>query len=119
LPLTLGLLVDTSTSQRQVLEQERSASKTFMSQVLRKKDAAFSIRFDRAVELLQDLTSSRPKLEDALDSLRTPAPRAEDNSQDSGGAGPRGGGTPVVGEGVGCKEVERRSITGFIWRLMN
>jgi len=53
LPLTLGLLVDTSMSQRRVLDQERSASYTFLDQVLRpNKDMAFVIHFDREVELL-------------------------------------------------------------------
>src|SRR5271154_3715208 len=35
LPLTLGLMVDTSMSQRRVLESERTASFTFLDQVLR------------------------------------------------------------------------------------
>jgi VWFA-related protein len=70
LPLKLGLLVDTSLSQRDSLDQERKASKTFLDQVLRNTDSAFVIHFDREVELLQDLTSSRPKLESALESLQ-------------------------------------------------
>jgi len=73
LPLTLGLLVDTSGSQRRVLDQERNASSAFLDQVLRvDKDKAFLIHFDREVELLQDLTSSRQKLEAALAMLQTP-----------------------------------------------
>ena len=73
LPLTLGLLVDTSLSQRRVLDQERSASSTFLDQVLRvNKDKAFVIHFDREVELLQDLTSSRQKLQAALGLLQMP-----------------------------------------------
>jgi len=73
LPLTLGLLVDTSGSQRRVLDQERSASSTFLDQVLRvDKDKAFLIHFDREVELLQDLTSSRQKLEAALALIQSP-----------------------------------------------
>src|SRR5882724_6293972 len=73
LPLTLGLLVDTSLSQRRVLEQERSASRSFVTRVLREdKDMAFVIHFDREVELLQDLTSSHEKLESALENLETP-----------------------------------------------
>jgi VWFA-related protein len=73
LPLTLGLLVDTSLSQRRVLDQERSASHGFLDQMLRvDKDQAFVIHFDREVELLQDLTSSRDKLEVALEQLQTP-----------------------------------------------
>src|SRR6476661_2719950 len=67
LPLTLGLLVDTSLSQRRVLDDERQASYAFLSRILREdKDKAFIIHFDREVELLQDLTSSREKLESAL-----------------------------------------------------
>ena len=73
LPLTLGLLIDTSSSQRNVLGQERSASYRFLSRVLREdKDQAFVIHFDRDVELLQDLTSSRAQLETALAQLELP-----------------------------------------------
>jgi len=87
LPLTLGLLVDTSMSQRHVLDQERSASSTFLDQVLRvDKDRAFLIHFDREVELLQDLTSSRQKLESALALLQTPQFGHE--SQEGGGNSP-------------------------------
>jgi len=96
LPLTLGLLVDTSMSQRRVLEQERSASSTFLDQVLRvNKDQAFVIHFDREVELLQDLTSSRQKLEAALGLLQTPQRGQEGGGSSSGsspGSGRRGGG---------------------------
>jgi len=101
LPLTLGLLVDTSMSQARILEQERSASYTFLDQVLRQnKDSAFVIHFDREVELLQELTSSRQQLQEALGSLRTPEPM-------EGGGGPRsspGGswpGGPSSGPGTG------------------
>ncbi len=73
LPLTLGLLVDTSGSERRMIGEERTASRAFLEQVLREdKDAAFLIHFDREVELLQDLTSSRQKLESALNQLETP-----------------------------------------------
>jgi VWFA-related protein len=73
LPLTLGLLVDTSMSQRRVLGQERTASSSFIDQMLRPdKDKAFLIHFDHEVELDQDLTSSREKLRSALDSLQEP-----------------------------------------------
>src|SRR6267378_2566901 len=64
LPLTLGLLVDTSRSQTNVLDAERNASRSFLDQMLvQAKDRAFLIHFDREVELLQDLTSSREKLQ--------------------------------------------------------
>jgi VWFA-related protein len=73
LPLTLGLLVDTSMSQRNVLGQEKTASSRFLNQVLREdKDQAFVVHFDHEVELLQDLTSSRKKLQDSLEQLSMP-----------------------------------------------
>src|SRR5580700_11432526 len=73
LPLTLGLLVDTSVSQKRVLAEERTASYRFLSQVLRPdQDRAFIIHFDRDVELLQDLTPSHEKLDIALGKLQTP-----------------------------------------------
>jgi VWFA-related protein len=73
LPLTLGLLVDTSGSQRRLIEEERSASYRFFEQVLRpEKDVAFVIHFDFDVELLQDITASRRLLEKALENLEAP-----------------------------------------------
>jgi VWFA-related protein len=93
LPLTLGLLVDTSMSQRRILDQERSASSAFLDQVLRvNKDTAFVIHFDREVELLQDLTSSRQKLQSALELLKTPQPSQEGGSNSPGSSGRAGGG---------------------------
>ncbi len=73
LPLTLGLLVDTSRSQLGVLDQERSASYTFLSQVLREKiDQACVVSFDNKVRVLQGMTSSREDLAAALSRLRIP-----------------------------------------------
>ena len=85
LPLTLGLMVDTSLSQRNVLDQEKSASKTFFDQVLRDKDTAFLLHFDREVELLQYLTSSQQKLDSAIAALETRLLRDEDNSSRTNG----------------------------------
>lgn len=101
LPLTLGLLVDTSGSQRRVLPDESSASYRFLEQVLREqKDLAFLIHFDFDVELLQDLTSSRRKLEAALEQLESPRTQR----QPGGGRGPfpgrRGGGRGRGGGGT-------------------
>ncbi|MGH9715141.1 MAG: VWA domain-containing protein [Candidatus Acidiferrales bacterium] len=91
LPLTLGLLVDTSFSQRAVLVPERQASYTFLDHMLTGKDVAFVIHFDRDVELLQDLTSSRPKLQAALQLLNTPALDRTDDNSGNGGSGGNGG----------------------------
>ncbi|MGA8038432.1 MAG: VWA domain-containing protein [Candidatus Acidiferrales bacterium] len=103
--LTVGLLVDTSLSQRRVLDQERSASGAFLDKIFDSGDAianaalaskpvsttsdapsvnakptapppprdqAFIVRFDYEVELEQDITPSRQKLEAALRNLNTP-----------------------------------------------
>jgi VWFA-related protein len=88
LPLRLGLLVDTSLSQRRVLDQERSASYSFLDNLLReKKDLAFVVNFDFDVTLLQDFTDSRPKIQAALQSLDTP----QFSRGGGGAAGQRGG----------------------------
>ncbi|CAN5736870.1 hypothetical protein BH10ACI4_BH10ACI4_19000 [soil metagenome] len=107
LPLTLGLLVDTSQSQRSVLDEERTASSAFLDQMInpqsnaekpttaaRTLDKAFVIQFSRTVELLQDVTSSRPKLQAALKELDTTSPNRPpaDDPNDSNGGGGRGRG---------------------------
>jgi len=95
LPLSLGLLVDTSESQRRVLDQERNASHSFIDDMLREdKDKAFVIHFDREVELLQDLTSSRQKLESSLDLLGAPQLVRNGGGNGGGSGGSNGGGDP-------------------------
>jgi VWFA-related protein len=105
LPLTLGLLVDTSLSQRRVLGQERSASETFLDEVLREnKDKAFVIHFDHQVELLQDVTSSRQLLQAALAGIEEPQmqrTRGDDTSGGDPGANPGGQGHRRGGQGGG------------------
>jgi VWFA-related protein len=95
LPLTLGLLLDTSGSQTRVLDRERNASYEFFEHILREdKDKAFLIHFDREVELLQDLTSSRKDLEAALRDAERPQlnRRTPGTSPSPGGGGGRGQG---------------------------
>jgi VWFA-related protein len=100
LPLTLGLLVDTSGSERRMLGTERQASYTFLEQVLRpEKDKAFLIHFDREVELLQDLTSSRERLEKALALLDTTSDAGGNQAPSGGGGNGGGGGWPGGGGG--------------------
>ena len=85
LPLTVGLMVDTSMSQQRVLESERSASFRFLDQVLREsKDKLFVMQFDMAVQLRQPLTSSRRDLEEILPYVDTPT-RRELSLQTGGG----------------------------------
>ncbi|MCB1020673.1 MAG: VWA domain-containing protein [Acidobacteria bacterium] len=116
LPLTIGLLVDTSMSQAGVIEEQRRASYRFLDRVLQEKDQAFVISFDFDVELLQDLTSSKPLLEKALGRLDVPGQlrmrrRITANNQfpfPGGGVpfprqrrGPYPGGSPYPGGGRG------------------
>jgi VWFA-related protein len=70
LPLTIGLLVDVSGSQRNLIDIERNAASQFFSQVLRKKDMAFLISFGEESELLQDYTNSPRLLTEGLSQLR-------------------------------------------------
>jgi VWFA-related protein len=98
LPLTLGLLVDTSLSQRLVLAEERTASRRFVEKVLREdRDQTFLIHFDHDTELLQDLTSSRARLERALDELELPQNERPQFSQRGGRGGRYPGGGPAGG----------------------
>ena len=67
LPLTLGLMVDTSGSQRKVLDAERGACLRFLDEVVRpNKDRVFLMQFDSAVQMRQSLTNLVGKLDDAL-----------------------------------------------------
>jgi VWFA-related protein len=95
LPLTLGLMVDTSGSQRRVLDKEKSATSKFIDQVIREdKDQAFLIKFDAEAELMQDLTPSRQKLQSALRDVEGASPRQlqrRDPNSSGGGQRPRGG----------------------------
>jgi VWFA-related protein len=92
LPLILGLLVDTSQSQRNVIDEERTASSTFLDQMLTTpKDQAFIAQFARQTELLQDVTSSRPLLQKALKEIDTPG--SSNSSDDDSGSRSRGGTT--------------------------
>lgn len=85
LPLTIGLMVDTSMSQKRVLEKERSASFQFVDQVLREgKDKVFVTQFDMAVMTRQQLTSSRRDLEESLPYVDTPS-KNELEAQRGGG----------------------------------
>ncbi|MGO8758379.1 MAG: VWA domain-containing protein [Terracidiphilus sp.] len=90
LPLLLGLLVDTSPSEDRMIDEEREASRAFLTSVMDpKKDQAFLIHFDRKVELLQELTPSLGKMEKALDRLQDVEgePSLERSGESSGQTG--------------------------------
>ncbi|HZS96137.1 MAG TPA: VWA domain-containing protein [Terriglobales bacterium] len=89
LPLTLGILIDTSGSQMRVLEMEKEVGGAFLNDILRDKDEAFLIGFDVNVDLLQDFTNDVHRLKAAMNKTRI----------NTGGGGgtiiPGGGGNPV------------------------
>ena len=70
LPLTIGILLDTSGSQQNVLPLEQSSGAEFLKDVLTPKDEAFLISFDINVDLLADYTNSPRELQRALDKAR-------------------------------------------------
>ena len=110
LPLTLGLLVDTSLSQRQVLGEERAASRRFVEKVLREdRDQTFLIHFYHDTELLQDLTSSRARLERALYDLELPDDARPQLSR-------RGGGYPGGGGGKAQQQLPGTTLYDAVLR---
>ena len=66
MPITLGILVDTSGSQVDLLPAEQDAASRFIHEVLRKKDMAMVISFDLDVDLLADFTEDTSILERAI-----------------------------------------------------
>ena len=67
LPLTMGILLDTSASQTNVLPREQEAGARFLKEVLTPKDQAFLISFDVNVDLLADYTNSPRELKRQID----------------------------------------------------
>jgi VWFA-related protein len=87
LPLTIGLLVDTTPSEADMLDVERRASLAFLDRMLRpEKDKAFLIQYYSKVEVLQELTSSPDQLRTAMWRLQShgfeQANREEDPDRD-------------------------------------
>jgi len=83
LPLTLGLMVDVSGSQRTVLDAERTASSSFLDTMLQPdRDSAFVIQFGRQTDLLADVTSSMPKLQAALQKIDSDHEKPQFNQDD-------------------------------------
>ncbi len=67
LPLTIGILLDTSGSQTNVLPLEQESGAEFLKTVLTPKDEAFLISFDINVDLLTDYTNSPREIKRAID----------------------------------------------------
>lgn len=66
LPITLGLLIDTSGSEQYRLPAEQDAASRFLNQVLRKGDEAMVASFDLDVDMLSDFTDDRAQLQRAI-----------------------------------------------------
>jgi VWFA-related protein len=88
LPLTLGIMIDASGSQRNVIDMEKEVGGAFLHQILTDKDEAFVISFDISVDLLQDFTRDVHRLQAALN-------KAKVNVDYSSGGIPGMGGGPV------------------------
>ncbi len=70
LPLSIGILLDTSLSQERVLPDEQKAASAFLRRILRPTDESFLISFDVTVDLLADWTSNPDDLKRALDAAQ-------------------------------------------------
>jgi VWFA-related protein len=70
LPLTLGILIDSSGSQRNVLDMEKEVGGAFLRQILTDKDEAFVIDFNVDVSLAQDFTRDSHRLQKALNEVK-------------------------------------------------
>ena len=88
LPITLGLLLDTSGSEQFMLGAIQDAGARFMHRVLKKGDEAMVISFDTDVDLLADFTDDRSILDRAINKARINTPGG---GYIAGNPGPVGG----------------------------
>jgi VWFA-related protein len=86
LPLTLGILIDSSGSQMRVLDMEKQVGGAFLRQILTDKDEAFVMDFNIDAELVQDYTRDVHRLQAALNKVKINV---------GGGTG----GVPGIGQG--------------------
>ena len=76
-PLVFGILVDTSRGQRGATADEKAASIEFINAMMKSaQDRGFVVHFDSEVELLQDLTASKEKVQQGASLLDSPEPNA-------------------------------------------
>ncbi|MFZ0137472.1 MAG: VWA domain-containing protein [Candidatus Sulfotelmatobacter sp.] len=88
LPLTLGILIDSSGSQLRVLDMEKEVGGAFLRQILTDKDEAYVIDFNVDATLVQDYTRDVHRLQAALNKVRI-------NTGFTTGPIPGAGGGPV------------------------
>ena len=94
LPITLGLLLDTSGSEQRMLGSIQEAGSRFLHRVLRKGDEAMIISFDSDVDLLSDFTDDRGQLDRAVNKARINVPGG---GMIAGNPGPIGGSQQITG----------------------
>ncbi len=70
LPLTLGILIDSSGSQLRVLDMEKEVGGAFLRQILTDKDEAYVIDFNIDASLIQDYTRDVHRLQAALNKVK-------------------------------------------------
>jgi VWFA-related protein len=88
LPLTLGILIDSSGSQLRVLDMEKEVGGAFLKQILTDKDLAYVMDFNVDAELVQDYTRDVHRLQAALNKVKI-------NTGFTTGPIPGAGGGPV------------------------
>jgi len=88
LPITLGLLLDTSGSEQFMLGAIQDAGGRFLHRVLKKGDEAMVISFDTDVDLLSDFTDDNSILTRAINKARINSPGG---GYIAGNPGPVGG----------------------------
>lgn len=88
LPITLGLLLDTSGSEQYMLGSIQDAGAQFLHRVLKKGDEAMIMSFDTDVDLLADFTDDRAILDRAINKARINTPAG---GYIAGNPGPVGG----------------------------
>jgi VWFA-related protein len=94
LPITLGLMLDTSGSEQRMLGAIQDAGARFLHRVLRKGDEAMVISFDSDVDLLSDFTDDRGQLDRAINKARINIPGG---GMIAGNPGPIGGSQQITG----------------------
>jgi len=74
LPITLGILLDTSGSEYFMLSAEKEAGSRFLARVMRKGDLSMIMSFDTDIDLLADFTEDRGMLDRAINRAQINAP---------------------------------------------
>ena len=69
-PLRVGLLIDTSASVKMRLDFEKTAAINFMRSVMRYRDEAMLVEFDKGVTMLHDFTSRPTEIVREIEELR-------------------------------------------------